>query len=584
MTRPLRFFFAAVLSWGAVGCAPDDEPGTATITEVIPYYGATGQQIRVLGKGFRRGPASVLFNGIKAVDVDVVSDKEIRCIAPESALGPADVEVYSGGNSGSVERGFIFVSSVDNDPSGGSGANDDFINSQTIAMDFDFRGWIGEDGDLDIYHLHTNQVDGRLFVSATWNASYSSGGLLGLQVEFFHGPDPVNGEDAYFGGQIAIAGDGGPDVPAIEAWSRSFYYEDGHGPYIRIRGIGGSNHDGFDALYGYTLHVRFDPFEPGDPPNELPEPAPSRDSFRLAGQAFALSTSETLSVTNEHLLDEDFDWYRFEPGADGWLRFTVYAPDAPAYFLDTSGSLTLIEAKLHYGNILGDELAGTVDHAYVIPGASTQVSDVPGASAARFEVEDVEAGLAYLLRLRNTNYPELTTITTDTSFAMSFDVEYGAGGIEDGDSQPSPADSEIDAIDLGNLVLNTPVNYNAYSYRDGDDDWFTFTVPVGTVNLVVTWNVTDIRTEVGDYDQEDNPLGGGWGALVFNQAWYDAPGHTSSFLETVGGTAYDYTVGDGVRSVTIPTPPAGDYWLLLDTVTGLSMTNDYTVTVTASST
>lgn len=558
MKHPLRIALGLVASSIVLAACSGGGGGggTATVTSLYPDEGANtgGTAIVVTGENFKSGPASVLFGGVPATDVQVVSDTQITCVTPPHAMAgidvePVNVEVRSAGNVGTLPLGYQFVNAVETEPPAEKGVNDTFASYKRIPLDADYTGHIGAQDDVDVLHLHT-PTDGRVVIDVTWNASWTSGGIAGITLEYFHGPDPSPDPDAYFGGSVTAAGDvGQAETPAIDDFLRLSYVTDGHGPFVVIRGIGSATHAGYDPVNAYTLHATF-------VPDTTTEPAPAADGFHFA------ATLTTSFVTNVSQYDQDFDWYRLPVlAADGWARVTL---DAGAVGDDINVFETELSAKLFQQD------ATDVNVLTPVAGATLTVGDRPDTFAAVFEATTLLANRTYLLRVYNVNTPEYG----GAAFGTPLRVETGTGGIEDGEPGfVSAAETEFTAR---TVAPGTPVN--GYVFHDGDNDWFVVTAT--SASMTVTWDVSAVRTAIGDYDASSNPLGGTWGVMVFDEAWYLDPGH-AVIASSVVTDGLDYTAGDGTRSVTVATTVGGVYYILLDSVRGIAQASQYTLTVTA---
>jgi hypothetical protein len=102
-----------------VGCAMLSAVGQCSAVElyviinsVSPLYGtnAGGIPVTIYGSGFVY-PVSVLFNGVPATNVVVVSSTEIQAVIPSGNTGPASVIVNDVNGSGVLVNGFFYGSS-----------------------------------------------------------------------------------------------------------------------------------------------------------------------------------------------------------------------------------------------------------------------------------------------------------------------------------------------------------------------------------------------------------------------------------------------------------------------------------------
>lgn len=564
--RALGLAALSALVVGTLGCPAPDSGGTAKVDSLSPPEGATsgGLQVTITGSNFEGGPASVYFDGEKATDVEVVSDTEIRCTIPAGEIGLATVEVRSSGNTGRKVGGFEYLPGVESkEVPNLSGGNDTFAGYERIPIEFDFQAYIGEAGDVDVFHIHPPD-GGKVYVSVDWSASFTSGGIAALQVEFFQGPDPTPDPDAYFGGSIIGAHDGSGPPPSIDDWMRpSFLIAGSHGPYLRVTAFGDGNHAGFDPIRPYTIRVDYES-------DATFEPAPQADSFRNA--VTIDPATAPVSITNGAAYDDDFDWYRFTVPSDGWARVVLSAENLG--IVATSGELA-VSAKLFWV----DPSDPDGNHVYSVPDSEIFAVDLPGPTARVVEVTSLEALQTYVLRLTNTDNVPMAPY----EYALS--VEYGAGGTED--DEPGvipPAETPEDAHNL--TVLNggtSPITLNGYLFHDGDKDWFKFTAPPGGGDVQVDWDHTAISgaNGIGFYDAGTNPLGGEFGLMVFDQAWFNSSG-LPVVGETVGGVGvgYDTDVGFDTKSVLFPVSSNANYWILVNTLNGWSTTDDYTLTLT----
>lgn len=555
---------AALLS--AVGCPSADTGGKARVTQVLPPEGADagGLSVLILGSNFEAGPASVLFDGVRATDVEVLSDNQIRCTTPPGAIGRADVEVRSSGNVGTLTLGFEYLPGVESkEAPDESGGNDVFAAYERIPIGYDFRGYIGTPDDVDIFHLHP-PADGRVFITLTWGSSYEAGGIASMALEYYQGPDPTPEPEAFFGGAITAAGDGSTVITSIEDWMRpAFLIAGAHGPYIVVRGFGDANHTGFDPVNPYILRIDYEP-------DATFEPAPQADSFRVA-QAVPFDEDGFASFTNSADYDDDFDWYRFSLLATttGWARVTISSQGLGT--VDTALEMSL-NAKLFWA----DPSDADGNHVYEIDGAEATIFDLPEVTGAVIELSRIEPLQRYLLRLRSRF---VNPAASAVDYAVT--VEVGEGGLEtDEPGTLEPADEPMYANDLGDL--SEPRAATGYVFHYRDHDWFRVTA-VGNGDITVNWDFSDIVDEndgIGFYDPLHNPFGGELALLVFDQAWYDS-GQFATAPNTLGGAGVGYDLETGVtsHSVTFPAADGETYYILLRGVQGWSTTQPYTLTV-----
>lgn len=545
---------------GILGCPPSSGGGgKAEVAGVSPPEGAAegGLSVTILGENFEGGPASVYFDGEKATDVVVVSDTALTCTVPPGEIGLADVEVRSAGNTGVKAGGFEYLPGIEaKESSNLSGGNDLFSQYERIPIDFDFQGFIGEAGDVDVFHIHPPD-GGKVYISLDWAASFNAGGIAAMQVEFFQGPDPSPDPDAFFGGSIIGTHDGSGPPPSIVDWMRpSFVVSGAHGPYLRITAGGDGNHSGFDSTNPYILRVEYEA-------DATFEPAPQKDSFRTA--QIISPEAGPVELTNGAAYDDDFDWYKFAVSEDGWVRIVISA--AGVGTLDTSGEIA-VDAKLFWS----DPSDPDGNHVYSVPGATVSAVDRPGPTANVVEVTEVEAFQTYLLRLTNSDNVPLP------AYDYTVTVEYGAGGLED--DEPGvlpPADTEQDAFDLN--VLTADQNLTGYVFRNGDDDWFVTQGPGGGTTADIHWDLDNViagTNGIGLYDPDLNALGGEFALLVFDQAWFNTSG-LPIVGETIGGTSFDTTLdGSNVLTVSGVTMNAGEnYYIYLNALRGYAPAESY---------
>ena len=543
-------------------CSGGQKAGKATIIKLLPNNGSDqgGETVLVTGSGFGAGPASVLFDGIPATNVTVVNGDQISCVIPAHAMPggvsvlPVKVTVRSSGRVGVQEQGFEYVASHEVEPPDGNGVNDTFANYELIPLDADFQGHIGSVSDVDILHLHP-PGDGQVFISASFSASYTSGGLAGLQIRYFHGPDPTPNPEADLGGVInAIAAFPSP-APSIANWLRMAYLYDGHGPFLEVTGVGDGQHSGFDPVNPYTIHVHF-------VPNPTFEPAPQADDFFNAAQLPSGDTTNTASY------DQDYDWFGFTAQKSGWFRITL---NGQALGTTTAEN----EVELHATLFKGDPT--NPDDLLSVPNAGMTVGD-PGPGGTPFagvlETVGLSSNFTYYLRLDN------RSLVSDSSASFSYPirVERGDGDVEA--QEPSglaPAETEFAANAVGSLSVGNTITKTGYFFHEADKDWFVVTAAAGT--LTITLDATKIRGELGDYDVHTDPLGTTYGLMVFDSTWFADPAHTVDVASTVGGTGYEFSnaaVDPNKPKVSFTT--AGDtYYILADDLAGLSLTSSYSI-------
>lgn len=522
------------------------------MSAVAPSNGAIdgGAQVVVLGSNFGT-PASVVFGGVPATGVTVLDENHIQCTTPPHAIGVVDVIVHSAGRTIAKNTAFNFIPGTETEPQNGKGVNDSFSGYQLVPLDYDFKGFIGAQDDEDVLHIHT-PFDGQLFISLDWSASYHSNGVAGLSVEYFHGPDPSPSPEAYAGGRLnAVNGSG-----KLVNWMRMSYVEDGHGPFLRIKGISDTNHpNNFDSVHGYTLRVHF-------VPDTTIEPGNAQDGFFQAAPISFTAGSANLAVVANY--DQDFDWYQFTPSADGWARVSLAATGLDT---DTSASAVQVGAKLFWREPGNATLLNEVNGAEVFAG------DLPTPEHAVFETASLRANRTYYLRLYDANDPSSSLPFPYTYRAT---VETGDGGFES--AQPGvdlPAEVESSANVLS-VAAATSVMKTDYVFHEADKDWFK--VNAGGASLTITWDHSVISQTLGNFDATLNPLGGQFGVFAFSQMWLNSSGHSASTTETVGGTAYDVTPGATTHSVTFTTTPTADYYILLSAIHGFDRNDPYTVT------
>ena len=534
--------------------------GNLHFSRVAPDNGAVegGEKVLVLGSNFA-SPASVVFGGVTATSSLVIDEHTISCRIPAHALGLVDVTVRAAGHTLTKMQGFNFINSHENEPANQKGLNDSFSGYQLVPLDADFAAHIGEQDDVDVFHIHT-PFDGEVFFDFDWSASLSSGGLAGLSIEFFHGPDPTPNPDAYAGGSIAALSTSGH----YTGWMRMSYVQDGHGPFLRIRGISDTTHPaGFDQVHPYIVHVHF-------VPDTSIEPGNAQDSFFQAAPITFTSGSAALTTTANY--DQDYDWYSFTPTQDGWARVIL---DARGLDTDTSASAVQVGAKLFWHEPNNTTQLNSINGAEVLAG------DLPTPEQAVFETPLLQANRTYYVRLVNQN---------DSTGGLAFPYDYhvivqtGAGDFES--TQPGtdlPAEVETSA-NLVSPSLGSPVTRIDYVFHEADKDWFKVVPGAGAVTVTVAWNHTAIRTALGDYDALHNPLGGQFAILAFDQTWFDAAGHTPSTTETVNGNSFDVTPTGGTHALTFPTVGANGsaaWYVLLSGVHGFDNQHSYSVTFTA---
>jgi hypothetical protein len=75
---------------------PDDSDAAPTpiIRTLVPAGGRRGTRVQIIGEGFG-DDANVQFDGVDALDIDVVSQYQILCTAPAHATGFANVAVIN---------------------------------------------------------------------------------------------------------------------------------------------------------------------------------------------------------------------------------------------------------------------------------------------------------------------------------------------------------------------------------------------------------------------------------------------------------------------------------------------------------
>lgn len=558
------------LALGFLGCASNSGNGGKVYLERLePPEGADagGLSVLVVGSSFGGGPASVFFDGVPATDVEVLSDREIRCTTPPGEIGLAVVEVRSSGKVGRIDTGFEFLPGVESrEAPNDSGGNDNFAAYERVPIGYDFQGYIGVADDTDILHFHP-PADGKVSISLTWNESYVAGGIAGMNVEFYQGPDPTPEPDAFFGGSILAVGDGSLPPPAIVDWVRpAFLVSGAHGPYLRIQGVASGAGTGFDPVNAYTLRIDYEP-------DVTLEPAPQADSFRTAIPIDPSSGSVDVAANAGY--DDDFDWYSFVPSVDGWARVTISAEGLGS--ITTNGELSL-NAKLFWQ----DPSDESGNHVFAVAGGAANAADRPGLTANVFEVDGLVTDNTYFLRLRNSDMVGLPAYDYDAT------VEYGAGDFETAEPGTlNAANTDVAANDLGVLTTGVDTVATGYSFHNGDDDWFRFTTPaaVGTT-LTITWSHAALSSGVngiGSFDSQLNPLGGEFSLLAFDQAWFTTPGRLPTTVQTIGGLSYDVSPGEDVESVVVSNPLSStNYYVLVDTVRGWSTTESWTLTVNVS--
>ena len=130
---------------------------------------------------------------------------------------------------------------------------------------------------------------------------------------------------------------------------------------------------------------------------------------------------------------------------------------------------------------------------------------------------------------------------------------------------------------------SSPVIVSSYVFHEGDNDWFLFTAPTANGIVDIVWNHTPISSGangIGHYNGSTNPLGGDFGMLVFDQAWFDDSGHLTTIAQTVGGVGYDLSVGSNTKTVSVPVIANENYYVYLNAIRGWNTTETYTLTLT----
>jgi hypothetical protein len=524
--------------------------GTLVVNKIAPADGAAsgGETILVLGSNLG-APASVSFGNVTGTAVTVLSGTALQVTIPAHAIGVVDLTIHSRGRTVVKPQGFEFLATAEIEPPNGKGDNDAFSQYQRIPLDFDFKGYIGQQDDADVYHVHT-PFDGQIFVSLTYGSSMVAGGLAGVSVEFFHGPDPTPNPDAYFGGSmISVLSSAG-----LQNYSRMSYVQDGHGPFLRVKGIGDQTHAGFDPVHPYTLHVHF-------VKTDSIEPQPAADSFFQAVTIDPFTASLDLPVNSNY--GDDFDWYRFYTPSAGWARVVLSAAG-----LDTNsaGNEVQVSAKLFY------EDPNDPTDLFAVAGDDMLAGDAPGTDVNVFEAGSLLTGGTYYLRLISENYPG------GPAFPWQYHVSI-EGGAGDFEAQQPGGDLPAEVEGSANVITVAAAGSHLstdYVFHEADKDWFKVQAP--NTQLTITWTTTAIRTALGDYDGVTNPLGSQFALMVFNQTWFDDPAHTTSPVEAVtNGT--DLATAANVHTVTIATTAGTNYYIFCDGIRGFDKTDAYTLNV-----
>jgi hypothetical protein len=138
--------------------------------------------------------------------------------------------------------------------------------------------------------------------------------------------------------------------------------------------------------------------------------------------------------------------------------------------------------------------------------------------------------------------------------------------------------NQIAIASVGDGGTQTRVDYD---FHEADQDWFEVNTPAGGSTLTVTWDVTGIRTTLGDFDQVANPLGSQFTLMAFDPVWFGTPGSIALPAQTIGGNAYDASAGVFTQSVSFPIASTStNYYILFSTVNGFDLQDSYTATFT----
>ena len=157
---------------------------------------AGGTSVSLIGSGFPP-VASVLFDGVAATHVDVVSPTEIQCKTPPGDVGPADVALISlslgtlvlsegytyynpassfGGTWGQPVEGAVNVSVID--ASNGVGMQDVFVMLWT-SPETPYQGYTNSNGQIT---FSGDELDGEQMVSAS-KAGYAAASVIEYDAE-----------------------------------------------------------------------------------------------------------------------------------------------------------------------------------------------------------------------------------------------------------------------------------------------------------------------------------------------------------------------------------------------------------------
>jgi hypothetical protein len=192
------------------------------VDDVAPGFGpvAGGTPVTVTGRGFS-DPATVLFGGMPATNVVVVSDTEITATTPAGAAGPVDVVVLSGGERGVLDDGYRFDAAlkvIGVRPSRGGVGGDTFVTLTGTgfsrgAVSVTFGGTPALPQDVVVVNDSTITLRTPAHQAQLVDVAVTQGGTTALAEKVYTYFDPTSIVGGTRGGPI----DGAVYITALDA-------------------------------------------------------------------------------------------------------------------------------------------------------------------------------------------------------------------------------------------------------------------------------------------------------------------------------------------------------------------------------
>lgn len=553
-------FVAGLLTCLLATCADKEKNHDLTLAKIDPTQGPeTGDTlIQISGSGLWPGPIKVLLDGELATDIQVMNDHLVTALAPKGKAGTsADVVVSKNGATASLTNAFRYLSTMELEPNDQSGMNDEAAKAQEIPLNADFYGHIGEELDSDFYRFRAPK-QGIVSITVDYTQSYESSRIVYMDFATYVGdeiPCQITGieiiDPAYTGFAI------------YENFERSVNPDVGD-YLLKIKSNTASEFvPAYDQENPYRLRVDFFPGPDLESDQPVYEGGPTSaidtwlDAYPIP---FDQGNWGVATVQSHTWYEEDFDWYQFTAGKNGWLRITTDIVGFDPYPGDVAIGLSgrVFVAEPEWQEI----------------GSSFIVGDPPNVALLGREYFNIYAGTTYYLRLWS-----LWGQMREQPYVLKF--EHHAGLIEDDEPGDVPSgDTEYDHLDLGVLEDEVPTTSQSYMWHIFDRDWFVFRTPSGSDGvLCMTLDFQPSYQDIGWYQRYGNPGGIDWLLYLFDQTWWETSGHP--FTEHLTRATEDDV---WQQHIEWPVTADTDYYALVRAMKGYDTNNPYELEVIFSTT